>query len=115
RGLADLVHPSPKVLEELLWDRPVDAKADGYTIPQMDEFLERIDGSLLIVGHTPLGYLPRKDVKNGVALFGQHQLVFATGYGAPPGVQSYLAIDLSKRYESVSELRYGVEIHPLYP
>ena len=115
RDLADLVHPSPKVLEELLWDRPIGAKVDGYTPPQTDAFLERIGGRLLIVGHTPLGYLPRKDVKNGVALFGQHQLVFATGYGAPPGVQSYLAIDLSKRYESVSELRYGVEIHPLYP
>ena len=115
KSLVDLIHPSPKVLEELIWARPAVAQAGGYTPLQTGAFLERIGGRLLVVGHTPLSYFPRKSVTNGVALLGQHQLIFATGYGASPGVPSYLAIDLSKRYESVSELQYGVEIYRLYP
>ena len=114
QSLADLVQPSQEVLDELLWARPVVALAGGYTPAQTEEFLKRIEGSVLIVGHTPLGYFPNK-ISNGVALLGKHQLFFSTGYGARPGVRSYLAIDLSKKYTSVSEFEGGVEIHPLYP
>ena len=115
RSLADLARPGTQVLEELLWARPAAVQSGGYTPPQTDAFLKRIGGHLLIVGHTPLGSFPKKKVKGGVVRLGKRQVVFSTGYGAAPGVQSYLVIDLSKRYESVSELRYGVEIQLLYP
>ena len=48
-------------------------------------------------------------------LLDKGQLIFSTGYGAKPGVLSYLAIDLSQTYTSVSELKHKVEIHPLFP
>ena len=115
KKLANLVHPTQKVLNELLWGRPAAVQMGGYTPSQTKAFLKRIGGSLLVVGHTPLNYLPKKSIKNGVARPGKHQLFFATGYGASPGVRSYLVIDLSKRYESVFELKYRVEIQPLYP
>ena len=115
KSLASLTRPSPKVLEDLLWGRPIVAQAGGHTPAETDAFLDRIGGNLLIVGHTPLGYLPKKIVKDGVARLGERQLIFTTGYGASPGEPSYLVIDLSKRYRLVAELRYGVEIQPLYP
>ena len=114
QSLADLVKPSEDVLSELLWDRPIVALAGGYTPAQTAEFLKRVGGSVLTVGHTPLGYFPKK-IRSGVALLGEHQLFFSTGYGAKPGVRSYLVIELSKKYTSVSEFEGGVEIHPLYP
>ena len=115
RNLADLVHPDAKVLQELVWDRPAVAQVGGYTPSQTDTFLERIGGRLLIAGHTPLSYFPKKAVKDGVARLSKRQIFFATGYGASSGEPSYLVIDLSKRYKSVSELQYEVEIQPLYP
>ena len=114
KSLTSLAQPSSKVLEELLWGRPIVAQVGGHTPTETDTFLEQIGGNLLIVGHTPLGYLPKKIVKDGVARLGEHQLIFTTGYGASPGEPSYLVIDLSKRYESVAELQRGVEIQPLY-
>lgn len=115
KSLSSLTRPSSKMLGELLWGRSILVQAGGHTPTETDTFLEHIGGSLLIVGHTPLGYLPKQIVKDGVARLGERQLIFTTGYGASPGAPSYLVIDLSKRYESVAELRYGVEIQPLYP
>ena len=115
KRLADLVQPSKKVLDELLWGRPAIVLRSGYTPSQTVEFLKKIGGRVLAVGHTPLGSFPKDSVADGVARLGKHQLIFSTGYGAPPGVRSYLAIDLSKRYNAVTELRYGAEIHPLRP
>jgi hypothetical protein len=115
KNLAALARPYRKILDELLWDRPAIAKVGGYTPAQTADFLRRIGGSVLTVGHTPLGYFGKENVKDGIARHGQHQLIFSTGYGAPPGVRSYLAIDLAKKYTSVAELKYGVEIYPLYP
>ena len=112
--LSSLAQPSSKVLGELLWGRPVVAQTGGYTPAETDNFLQQIGGNLLIVGHTPLGYLPKKNVKDGVARLGKRQLVFTSGYGASPGITTYLVIDLSNRYESVAELQYEVEIQPLY-
>lgn len=114
KNLTSLSQPSSKALGELLWGRPVAVQAGGYTPAETDTFLEKIGGNLLIVGHTPLGYLPKKNVSDGVVRLGKRQLIFTTGYGASPGVPSYLVIDLSKRYKSVAELRYGEEIQPLY-
>ena len=115
KSLADLVQPSKKVLDELLWGRPTVVLRSGYTPSQTAGFLERIGGRVLAVGHTPVGSVPKAAVSDGVARLGEHQLIFSTGYGAAPGVRSYLAIDLSKRYNTVTELRYGKEIHPLGP
>ena len=115
KNLADLVRPNKKVLDELLWGRPVIVLRSGYTLAQTAEFLKRIGGRVLAVGHTPVGSLPKDKVSDGVARLGAHQLIFSTGYGAAPGVRSYLAIDLSKSYNAVTELRYGIEIHPLRP
>ena len=115
KNLADLVRPSKKVLDELLWGRPAIVLRSGYTPSQTAEFLKRIGGRVLAVGHTPVGYFPKDNVADGVARLGKHQVIFSTGYGAAPGARSYLAIDLSKRYNAVTELRYGAEIHPLRP
>ena len=115
KNLADLVQPSKKVLDELLWGRPSIVLRSGYTPSQTAEFLKRIGGRVLAVGHTPIGSVPKNAVSDGVARLGMHQLIFSTGYGAAPGVRSYLAIDLSKRYNAVTELRYDAEIHPLRP
>ena len=115
KNLAELVRPTQKVLDELLWSRPAAVQIGGYKPSQTKDFLKRVGGNLLISGHTPLSYLPKKSVKNGVARIGKHQIIFATGYGASPDSRSYLVIDLSKKYESVFDLKYGVEIQPLYP
>ena len=115
KNLADLVQPSKKVLDELLWGRPAIVLRSGYTPSHTAEFLKRIGGRVLAVGHTPVGSVPKDEVSDGVARLGMHQVIFSTGYGAAPGVRSYLAIDLSKRYNAVTELRYGAEIHPLRP
>ena len=115
KKLADLVRPSKKVLDELLWGRPAIVLRSGYTPSQTAEFLKKIGGRVLAVGHTPVSLFPKAEVGDGVARHGNHQLIFSTGYGAAPGVRSYLAIDLSKRYNTVTELRYGTEIHPLRP
>jgi hypothetical protein len=115
KNLADLVRPSKRVLDELLWGRPSIVLRSGYTPSQTAEFLKRIGGRVLAVGHTPVGAVPKDAVSDGVARLGMHQLIFSTGYGAAPGVRSYLAIDLSKRYNAVTELKYGAEIHPLRP
>ena len=114
-NIADLVKPSQKVLNQLMWGRPSVAMAGGYTVSQTQAFLNRIGGSLLIVGHTPLNYLPPEGIRNGVSILDKQQLTFSTGYGAQPGVSSYLAIDLSKIYNSALSLKYKSEIHPLFP
>ena len=115
KNLADLVQPSKKVLDELLWGRPSIVLRSGYTPSQTAEFLKRIGGRVLAVGHTPVGSVPKDAVSDGVARLGRHQLIFSTGYGAEPGVRSYLAIDLSRRYNAVTDLKYGAEIQPLRP
>ncbi|MCE2394511.1 metallophosphoesterase [Candidatus Poribacteria bacterium] len=115
KKLADLVRPSKKVFDELLWGRPAIVLRSGYTPFQTAEFLKRIGGRVLVVGHTTVSAFPKDEVSDGVARHGKHQLIFSTGYGAAPGVRSYLAIDLSKRYNAVTELKYGGEIQPLHP
>ncbi len=115
KSLSSLVMPSSKVLEELLWGRSIVVQAGGHTPTETDTFLKHIGGSVLIVGHTPLGYFPKKIINDGVARLGERQLILTTGYGASPGEPSYLVIDLARRYRSVAEFQYGVEIQPLYP
>ncbi|MCY3744220.1 MAG: metallophosphoesterase [Candidatus Poribacteria bacterium] len=114
RNLTDLVNPSPKTLEELLWPRPVIAYPGGYTLTHIKNFLEAIHANLLVVGHTPIHYFPSQNVRDGIATFGENQLIFSTGYSGSPGIPTYIEIDLSETYTSVHALKLGVNIHHLY-
>ena len=114
RNLTDLVNPSPKTLEELLWPRPVVAYPGGYTLTHIKNFLEAIHANLLVVGHTPIHYFPSQNVRDGIATFGENQLIFSTGYSGSPGIPTYIEIDLSETYTSVHMLKLGVNIHHLY-
>ena len=113
-GLADLVDPNPKTLEELLWHRPTIAYSGGYTLTHIKNFLENIHANLLVVGHTPISYFPSQNVRDGIATFGKNQLIFSTGYSGKPGVRAYIEIDLAETYPSVSALKLGANIHHLY-
>ncbi len=114
-GLADLVAPGPKTLEELLWHRPNVALSGGYTVAHTANFLRTLRAQLLVVGHTPIRYFPPQNVRDGIATFGENQLIFSTGYGGLPGVPTYIEIDLAETYPSVHALKLGVNIHHLYP
>ena len=112
--LTDLIDPGPKTLEELLWPRPIIAYPGGYTLTHIENFLAAIQANLLVVGHTPIHYFPAKNVRDGIATFGNNQLIFSTGYSGLPGVPAYIEIDLGKKYPSVHALKLGVNIHHLY-
>lgn len=114
RHLADLIDPSPKTLDEILWHRPAIAASGGYTLKHIDKFLKAVHANLLIVGHTPIQYFPAKNVRDGIATFGDKQLIFSTGYSGLPGVPTYIEIDLSETYPSVHALKLGTNIHHLY-
>ena len=115
KNLADLVSPSKKVLDELLWGRPAVVLRSGYT-PSPNSWLSQKNRRASVGCWTHAGgFFPEDEVGDGIARHGKHQLIFSTGYGAAPGVRSYLVIDLSKRYNTVTDLKYGAEIHPLRP
>lgn len=112
--LADLIQPTEKILTQLLWGRPDVAMSNGYTHQQTKDFLHKIGGRFLLVGHTPLSYLPDRSIKDGISFLHDKQVVFTSGHGALPGKSSYLSIDLSRTYSDVSEFKYGAEIHSLF-
>lgn len=114
-SLEDIIDPGPRTLDELLWDRPKIVFSSGYTLKHTENFLKVLSGNFLIVGHTPIGYFPEKNVKDGVARLGGKQLIFSTGYGGLKDGQTYIEVDLAKTYTSVDELKFGVNIHLLYP
>ncbi len=114
KNLTDLIDPSPKTLDEILWHRPIITYSGGYTLKHIDKFLTAVHANLLIVGHTPIQYFPVKNVRDGIATFGDKQLIFSTGYGGLPGVPTYIEIDLGKTYPSVHTLKLGVNIHHLH-
>ena len=75
-----------------------------------------LNARFLVVGHTPISYFPKENIRDGVARLGGIQLIFSTGYGGiNKDGQTYLEIDLAKTYTSVDELEFGVNIHRLYP
>ena len=114
-GLADLINPNPKTLDEMLWDRPKIVMSSGYKMKDTENFLKVLNAKFLIVGHTPIIYFPSQNVKDGVARLDGKQLIFSTGYGGIRGGQTYIEVDLAKTYTSVEELKAGVNIHLLYP
>ena len=113
--LRDIIDPGPRTLDEMLWDRPNIVFGGGYTLKHTENFLKVLNGNFLIVGHTPIGYFPSKNVKDGVARLGGKQLIFSSGYGGLKDGQTYIEVDLAKTYSSVEELKFGVNIHLLYP
>ena len=114
-SIADIVSPSTATLDEMLWDRPDAVLGGRYSSKHTAAFLDALNANFLIVGHTPIGYFPKQNIKDGVARLGGKQLIFTTGYGGLRGQQTYIEIDLAKTYTSVDELQLGVNIHRLYP
>ena len=114
--LNELIKPGPKLLDEILWDRPDVAFGGGYTLKHTNDFLKSLKAKFLVVGHTPISYFPKENIRDGVARLGGIQLIFSTGYGGiSRDGQTYIEIDLAKIYTSVDELELGVNIHRLYP
>ena len=114
--LNELIKPGPKLLDEILWDRPDVAFGGGYTHKHTKDFLELLNAKFLVVGHTPISYFPKQNIRDGVARLGGIQLIFSTGYGGlNRDGQTYIEIDLAKTYTSVDELKLGINIHRLYP
>ena len=114
-SLADLVAPGSNTFKDILWDRPNVALSGGYTEKHTANFLKVLNANFLIVGHTPIGFFPPENIKDGVARLGGKQLIFSTGYGGLHGGQTYIEVDLAKTYTSVDVFKLDVNIHPLYP
>lgn len=114
-SLSDLVTPDPDTLDELLWDRSKVVMFGGYTLKHTENFLNVLNANILVVGHTPVELFPPRNIKDNVVRLGEKQLIFSTGYGGLKGGQTYIEIDLAKSYPSVEDLKFGVNIHRLYP
>ncbi len=114
-SISDLVTPAKDTLDEMLWDRSKIVMFGGYTLKHTENFLNALNARFLVVGHTPVGLFPPRNVKDGVVRLGGKQLIFSTGYSGTKGGQTYIEIDLAKNYSSVDELQFGVNIHLLYP
>ncbi len=112
----DIIMMNEAVVDEILWSRPVEVRKDGYDSSDLAVFLQRMDGSSLVVsGHTPLSYLPEELIRDNVGEYGGQQIILATSYGSDPVEKSFLVLDLKTAYESTSELRAGEEIRLLEP
>jgi len=116
-NLDSLANPPEAIREYVLWSRPKGMLATStysYSVNDTKRFLERMENShILIVGHTPLSYLRRQNIRKGVGIVGDKQLILATSYGSQPGKKSYLALNLNTVYDNVRELRLGEELRRL--
>jgi hypothetical protein len=54
-------------------------------------------------------------VREGYEKLGDEQICVSTSFGCWDRNKTYLRLDLAQRYDSVHDLRRGVEILPLYP
>ena len=87
------------VLGALLWSRsasPWEAQA----------LCKAVDGKVVVFGHDV--------VHEGYEKVGDEQLCLSTSYGVDDEHKFYLRLDLAARYQSVNDLRPGVEILRLY-
>ncbi|MGE5612485.1 MAG: metallophosphoesterase [Bacillota bacterium] len=115
-AVGDLVAKRPKILEQLLWSRPVEIQISepNYTAADLLGFLKLMANStLLIAGHTPLSSLPDSWIHHGVGIYGDRQIILATSYGSLPGQKSHLVLDLSQSYRAAQDLTPGRHILPL--
>jgi hypothetical protein len=93
------------ILGELFWCRA----AGTLVVRRLLDRLER-DGQrnwIVLYGHDP--------VRKGYLREGDEQLCFSTSFGLKNEKKVYLDLDLSREYRSVRQLRYGIDILPLYP
>jgi hypothetical protein len=117
-GLGDLVAKRPKVLEQLLWSRPVEIqiKEPNYSSTDLLTFLKLMaNSSLLIAGHTPLSSLPDSWIHHGLGMYADRQIILGTSYGSLPGQKSHLVLDLARSYRTTQDLTPGRQIFPLEP
>ncbi len=85
-------------LHGFLWNRYA-ARFDGYSISDIDNFLNIIDCKFMIVGHTI--------VDSGYKVIG-NQLILSSSFYTT--FKSYLDIDLSKNYGSMDDLVGDVKL-----
>ncbi|MBL4843955.1 MAG: metallophosphoesterase [Planctomycetes bacterium] len=93
------------VLGELFWARNSGPLA-------VRRFLRRMEvndqpNHIVIYGHDP--------VRKGYLREGDEQLCFSTSFGLKNEKKVYLELDLTREYKTVRQLRYGIDIIPLYP
>lgn len=82
-----------------------------YSKEDVDRFLKRQKSNVLIGGHTPvLEMLLNGGHKEKYVINFGNQLIFSSSYGAVPRKETYLDIDLSKKYNSIDDLKEGNEI-----
>lgn len=103
RGVREMLQVP--VLGELFWARNSGPLA-------VRRFLKRMEvngqpNHIVIYGHDP--------VRKGYLREGDEQLCFSTSFGLKNEKKVYLDLDLSREYKTVRQLRYGVDIIPLYP
>lgn len=103
RGVREMLQVP--VLGELFWARNSGPLA-------VRRFLKRMEvngqaNHIVIYGHDP--------VRKGYLREGDEQLCFSTSFGLKDEKKVYLDLDLSREYKTVRQLRYGVDIIPLYP
>lgn len=103
KSIKDMI--SVPILGELFWCR-----ASGTLAVR--RFLERVelDGQrnwIVVFGHDP--------VRKGYLREGDEQLCFSTSFGLKNEKKVFLDLDLTREYRSVRQLRFGVDILPLYP
>lgn len=69
------------------------------------------------VDNRPAGFVAygHDVVRDGYERIGDEQLCLSTSFGLDDENKHYLRLDLSKRYDSVHDLRLGHELLPLYP
>jgi hypothetical protein len=88
------------VIGPILWARSASPDAAR-------RFLSAVGGTIAIFGHDV--------IPEGFERIGDEQIVVSTSFGVFDENKVYLDLDLSARYETVHDLRVGMEIKPLYP
>lgn len=93
------------ILGELFWCRASGTLAVRRFLQRME-----LDGQrnwIVVFGHDP--------VRKGYLREGDEQLCFSTSFGLKNEKKVYLDLDLTREYRSVRQLRFGVDLLPLYP
>ncbi len=89
-----------RLLGQLLWNH-------SLSPAQAQKLLSRINARIAVYGHTviPAGY----------QTIGAEQLILSSSFGMEDACKRILCIDLHEQYQSVADLRPGIELLPLYP
>lgn len=93
------------ILGELFWCRASGTLAVRRFLQRME-----LDGQrnwIVVFGHDP--------VRKGYLREGDEQLCFSTSFGLKNEKKVYLDLDLTREYRSVRQLRFGIDVLPLYP